>query len=189
MQDNSDGLSPEAEAERLLGFFEAQRTRGVAYCRRIVGDAHAAEDIYQEGWLRMRKHVLRHGALRAEPERLLYRVLSNLSFNYLAKHERRNVSLTDLDTSIRNNPAQGVDIDDRGAPSPQERADKQNDIKRVADAVRELGPLPRQAFVMKEFEERSYKEIAEALKVSESNVGVLIFRARERLRQMLSDLR
>jgi RNA polymerase sigma-70 factor (ECF subfamily) len=177
---------PDAETERLVSFYETQRARGVAYCRRIVGDVHVAEDLYQEGWLRLKRHVARHGELRAELAGLLYRVLANLSFNYLARRERRTVSLHDLESSP-DRPEPSPSLNDRRALPPDELTNQRETAQRVARAIQGLGRLPRRAFMLKEFEDRSYREIAAELGVSESNVGVLIFRARERLREVLGE--
>jgi len=58
--------------------------------------------------------------------------------------------------------------------------------RRVADAVRRL-PLPYRQVVTLLLEELSYAEIAEALGLSLSNVGVRVNRAKALLKVMLDD--
>lgn len=48
-----------------------------------------------------------------------------------------------------------------------------------------LSPQQRDAFILKEIEEQESDSICKALKVSVSNLGVLIFRAKEKLRRCL----
>jgi RNA polymerase sigma factor (sigma-70 family) len=55
----------------------------------------------------------------------------------------------------------------------------------VREALEQLGANQRQALVMREFEGRSYDEIANALSVSGSAVETLLFRARRGLREQL----
>jgi RNA polymerase sigma-70 factor (ECF subfamily) len=185
VEDIPDSRRPRTASQRLVSFFESQRARGVAYCRRIVGDSHVAEDIYQEGWLRLRRHARRHGELRAEPTALLFRALSNLCLNYLARRERLNVSLQDFERSAADS-GRSAWLDDHKALPPDELSHRSERAQLIARAIRTLGPLPRRAFMLKEFDDLSYREIAGELGVSESNVGVLIYRARERLRELLA---
>jgi RNA polymerase sigma-70 factor (ECF subfamily) len=61
----------------------------------------------------------------------------------------------------------------------------------VARLKRELGRLPPQqaeAFWLLSVEQMSYREISEQMGVEENQVGVLIHRARQRLREWLADL-
>jgi RNA polymerase sigma factor (sigma-70 family) len=55
----------------------------------------------------------------------------------------------------------------------------------VLRALRQLPPIQRSALVMREFEGRSYAEIAEVLEVSQSALEALIFRARRALAEHL----
>jgi RNA polymerase sigma-70 factor (ECF subfamily) len=61
----------------------------------------------------------------------------------------------------------------------------------VARLKRELGRLPPQqaeAFWLLSVEQMSYREISEQMGVEENQVGVLLHRARQRLREWLADL-
>lgn len=60
--------------------------------------------------------------------------------------------------------------------------------KRLSDALRELPPLLRESFVLFQVSELSIREIALQLGISESLVKVRIFRAKQKLKEILSDL-
>jgi RNA polymerase sigma-70 factor (ECF subfamily) len=70
--------------------------------------------------------------------------------------------------------------------SPTEHAEAQELSARFRDALADLPPKQAQAFCLYSLEGCSYQEIAEQLDTSVDAVGVLMHRARTRLRQLLS---
>ena len=169
--------------ERLTAFLEDHRTRGISFCQRIVRDFHAAEDLYQEACLRLQTCELNFDKSRGDPVAMLYKTLTNLSLNYRAKSERSNVSL-EIHTNSKNESVT-LDVEKAGALTPEQQCLQNESHARLRMALLTLNEPQRQALVMKDVKNLSYKEIADELKVSESNVGVLILRAREQLRKLL----
>jgi RNA polymerase sigma-70 factor (ECF subfamily) len=55
----------------------------------------------------------------------------------------------------------------------------------VRDALDELEPIYRQAYVLHEFEHRSYEQIARAQNIERVTVGTRLNRARKKLREVL----
>lgn len=76
-------------------------------------------------------------------------------------------------------------VADETAPAP---GDADYLKKRLSDALRELPPLLRESFVLFQVSELSIREIALQLGISESLVKVRIFRAKQKLKEILSDL-
>ncbi|MFO1186272.1 MAG: sigma-70 family RNA polymerase sigma factor [Alphaproteobacteria bacterium] len=72
------------------------------------------------------------------------------------------------------------------APSPEQSLLERERSGRLVAAVRAL-PLPYRQVVMLVLEGLSHAEIAEALGLSLSNVGVRVNRAKERLKELLDD--
>jgi len=66
--------------------------------------------------------------------------------------------------------------------SPAIEIEPSDDYKMVADALALLPSNQRMAIILLEYENKSYKEIAESLRTSVSSVKSLIYRAREKLR-------
>ena len=56
----------------------------------------------------------------------------------------------------------------------------------VKKAIEKLPQTQKEAIVLREYQNLSYQEISQILGCSLENVKILIFRARERLRQELS---
>lgn len=79
-----------------------------------------------------------------------------------------------------------VRIEDAPPETPEEQLLADERANRVTAAVRRL-PLPYRQVMTLLLEELSYAEIAEALDISLSNVGVRVNRAKAQLKAMLDD--
>ena len=102
-------------------------------------------------------------------------MVKNLALNYEKRRERERNAYWKLGHQ----------------PIKEQRNEGEENIlrKESRDAVREalnkLAYKYRIVLILKEYEKMSYKEIGELLKLSESNVKVRVFRAREQLSKML----
>lgn len=158
------------DSARLGEFLEKYRVRGTAYCRGIVKDAHAAEDMFQQACLRLHRRGVREMEDEAGCRSLLYTTLTNLCRDHLAWRKRRRLTPATV----------------RPMREPAQAAEEREEIDRLEAAIGELAVHQKMALLMKTLEGLSYREIAARLRVSETNVGVLIYRARERLRRALT---
>ncbi len=144
----------------------------VAY--HITGDGSIAEDVCQEAFI---KYYNRPAPLPSldDAKYWLIRVVKNLSFNY-CKREGRKQKIFDR---IKNDPAY---TDDTG-----EKQLLLDETKKTVNEMLKLLPEKLRApLVLREFAGLNYKEIAKVLGISESNVKVRIFRARENLQKMIT---
>jgi RNA polymerase sigma factor (sigma-70 family) len=141
---------------------------------RITGSEDAGEDVCQEAFYRYYERI---GSI---PEGLdarywLIRVVKNLSFNYEKRKERERNALWKLGQQPKR------EVHNEGEENLLLRESRDA----VRDALDRLPSKYRMVLVLKEYEKMSYKEIGESLKLSESNVKVRVFRAREQLSKML----
>lgn len=60
-------------------------------------------------------------------------------------------------------------------------------VGRIEECLEKLPPNQKMAFVLKEVEEQESTEICKVLEVTTTNLGVLLFRARNRLRDCLEE--
>ena len=74
-------------------------------------------------------------------------------------------------------------------PSSDQQSDAEYLRKRLSEAFAKLPPILREAYTLFQIGEMSVKEIANQTGISENLVKVRIFRAKEKLREILSDLR
>jgi RNA polymerase sigma-70 factor (ECF subfamily) len=143
-----------------------------AFCVRLIGDAHAAEDVVQEGCLRIME---RAPATLAGQEfrRYFRRTLLNLCLNLLEHRRRAARALV--------SPELVPDRESR----PEAFAEGRETAAIVEEALDTLPPRQRVAVVMRAREQLEYDEIAVLLDVSPHNAAMLVCRGLGRLRSAL----
>ena len=66
---------------------------------------------------------------------------------------------------------------------------KTNDLKSVlAHSLELLSDVQKSILLLRDYEGHSYDEIAEILQISESQVKVYLFRARQKMKEYLKDI-
>lgn len=118
-----------------------------------------------------------------EPERLrafIFRIAHNRGVSHVVRQARLNERETEFDDSAE------VAASKLGTPGPEQAASAQDRSTQLMMAIRRL-KLPYRQVITLVLEDLSYEEIADALGISVSNVGVRINRARNQLKESLSD--
>lgn len=150
----------------------------VRWLAQKFGDIDIARDIAQSAYLRVWRYAQTQKIdnLRA----LVFQTAANLAANeFRARKRRPTVS---IDPSI----AEQLDVSDLArcqAQSPEASAIWKQEIAQLMTAISELPTPARRAFVLSRFEEKTYREIAEILGVSESSVEKYIIAALKALRR------
>jgi RNA polymerase sigma-70 factor (ECF subfamily) len=106
----------------------------------------------------------------------VYRIAHNRAMSYLS---RRRPTPADLDEEAEL-PA--------SAPTPEQALSRDQEAERLADAVARL-PVGHREVVALALEGLGYREIADVLGITETNVGARLSRARARLRELLRGAR
>lgn len=136
----------------------------------------AACDIVQEAFLKLWK-------MRDEVEGDEARVSGLL--HTIARNLRNDKFRRDKFMTYREEIEDHELVAEGAAPAP---GDADYLKKRLSAALRELPPLLRESFVLFQVSELSIREIALQLGITESLVKVRIFRAKQKLKEILSDL-
>jgi RNA polymerase sigma-70 factor, ECF subfamily len=199
LERNSTALESHYEAgliarlrARDLGAFEelvAQFERQVyGLCLRLLGDPEEARDAAQETFLKVYRGL---GSFRGESglKTWIYRIAINQAMNqqrwWRRRHRDETVSLElsrgESDTTLGN-------LLPGNAASPEAVAIANQRERRIMRALGEMKQDYRVALVLREIEELSYEEIAEALSISIGTVKSRIARGREELRRRVKDL-
>ena len=101
-------------------------------------------------------------------------ICRNLAVDKMRKIEGQNQSLDEV----------ANDAPDRSYSSnPEEQAMQQDHIELIRRLIGQLPEKQRSAMQLRDFEGKSYKEIAAIMGISEEQVKVNIFRARQAIRQ------
>lgn len=143
----------------------------VRHCARVVGEADA-EEAAQDAL--MKAHA---ALLRGDPVRRLAPWLHVIAHNTALSYLRTRATRPRL-----------ADVDYECGCTVDTSAEYREELSEVLDAVRALPDRQRSAIVMREFEGRSYDEIAERLGSSHGAVRQLLNRARSSVRERLGAL-
>lgn len=144
----------------------------VAY--RIANSEEAAEDLCQEAFFRLyEKNMVFPNS--EEAKYWLIRVVKNAALNYAKRKDRERKA---YQKAFRE--------DTRLEKTGEQVLINQETQREVQEALEKLPENLRIVLILKEYGELNYKEIGRALGISEGNVKVRVFRARERLAGLLS---
>ena len=157
-------------------------------------DATRAEDAVQETFLAALKGG-KNFAGRSAEKSWLVGILKNKIYDYFRKASRETV-FTDLefyadeesDRFVADGLGQGGWIHDRAPldwPMPGENLDNELFWKAYRDCAAKLPKNVATVFNLREVDDLESKEICELLKISESNLWVMLHRARMSLRRCL----
>ncbi len=149
-----------------------------AICLRYIGDREAAEDVFHDGIIRIFQSISRQFVYQGEGslKAWLSRVMVNEALGYLRK---RNVQMK-----------QEVLMDE--VPDTQEsEEDEVSDIPRaeLMKLIRELPEGYRTVFNLYVFEEKSHKEIASLLGITEHTSSSQFYRAKTLLIRKINEYR
>lgn len=161
---------PPAELEKL---FRAHHERIFRTAHRVTGSVEDAEDVLQTVFLRLVKG--HESSLLAEhPEAYLSRAAINASLDLLRSRARsKSVPLEEFDaaklvSTYKNPEAQHADRELRTL---------------IRQAVARLGSTAAEMFILRYYEGVENREIARMLGTSQMVVGVVLHRARTKLRK------
>ena len=101
-------------------------------------------------------------------------ICRNISLDKMRKMENQNQS---LEESEHDAPDQSY------SSNPEEQAMQQDKLMLIRRLINALPEKQRSAMQLRDFEGKSYKEIAQIMDISEEQVKINIFRARQTIRQ------
>jgi RNA polymerase sigma-70 factor (ECF subfamily) len=144
------------------------QTRLLNFIYRTTGDRERAEDLVQEVFIRVYRHLHRFDRSK-KFSTWIYTIASNLAKNELRNRSRNPLVL--FQTIKRNwqdedRPLQFEDP----ASRPDDLFRKRHLREMVETSVQKLPPHHRQVFVLRELEGKSYEEIAE---ITSCNLGTV----------------
>lgn len=158
------------------------QVRLLNFVYRMIGDRERAEDLVQEAFLRVHRHLDRFDRTR-KFSTWVYTIASNL-----AKNELRNRSRSPLISFEQARPrteedSRTVDFEDP-ANRPDDLYERRQLKQLVEETVSRLNTHHREVFVLRELEGKSYEEIAD---IVHCNLGTVKSRL-NRARQSFADL-
>lgn len=140
---------------------------------RITLNPAEAEDVVQETMIKVWNKREQWNEIESI-EAFCLTICRNISLDKMRKMENQNQSLEEGEHDA---PDQSY------ASNPEEQAMQQDKLKLIRRLINSLPEKQRSAMQLRDFEGKSYKEIAKIMDISEEQVKVNIFRARQTIRQ------
>ena len=189
---NDADLIREAQQGNKAAFEELVRQYDSAVLRlalHLTSSEADAKDIYQEAFLKAYRNL---GSFRFECSfyTWIYRIVTNLSLDYLRRKQVRKEDAPVL-TDEHGEEYSLLDqvADNRAGASPERQLMKLEMAKRIGAALTKLTPRERMVFEMKHYQGLKLRTIGEALNTTEETAKNTLFRATQKLRASLADLR
>jgi RNA polymerase sigma-70 factor, ECF subfamily len=157
----------------FVNLYNRYKHAAYVYCLKILGDADAAKDIVQGMFLKVyerRSQLLYPESFKA----WLLTIARNDCLTYLRKAHRMSRLNEESEEGVVALPTSEIDGDEETAI--------------VSRAIARLNPELKEVVILREYENLSYKEIADVIGVAESTVKSRLFTARQRLYERLKPM-
>lgn len=159
-----------AVREQAFGELYARHSSRVyLYCRKILGDGNAADDIFQDTFIRFLNAGSSPDRVMTNVPAFLLRIARNLCLNY--KRDNKHVM---------------VELDDYHMPTLDKQVENQEIAQLLSMALELLPDEYRDALVLQMYSGMSYEEIGEQLNVPVTTVRNWIVRAKKKMREILA---
>jgi RNA polymerase sigma-70 factor (ECF subfamily) len=177
----AEARSGDPEAFRALVERHSRALFRLAF--RMTGNESDAEDVVQETFLRAYRQLCRFDE-RASFGTWLYRIATNCALDLVRSRNRRNEQQQMADNEA-GDPVLSLRSE---APTPDRLALSGEVRERMSEAMGELSPAERMAFVLRHFEGMGIEEVGRALGCQPGAAKHSIFRAVQKLRRALEPL-
>jgi RNA polymerase sigma-70 factor (ECF subfamily) len=147
---------------------ERYETRLLNFVYRTIGDREKAEDLVQEVFIRVYRHLHRFDRSK-KFSTWAYTIASNLAKNELRNRSRNPLVLFQAIKRNWEDEDRPLQFEDPGS-RPDDLYRKRHLRALVEESVAQLPEHHRQVFVLRELEGKSYEEIAE---ITECNLGTV----------------
>jgi RNA polymerase sigma-70 factor (ECF subfamily) len=185
-------LVREAQRGNRAAFEQLVRNYDQAVLRlalHLTGSEHEAQDIYQDAFLKAYKSV---GNFRFECSfyTWIYRIVTNLCLDHLRKKQvRKEDAPVGVDAEGEQYDRLEQVADARAGANPERDLMSRELGGRINRAMKNLTPRERMVFELKHFHGLKLRTVGEILNTTEETAKNTLFRATQKLRGALADMR
>ena len=185
-------LIREAQRGNRAAFEELVRHYDQAVLRlalHLTGSEHDAQDMYQDAFLKAYKNV---GSFRFECSfyTWIYRIVTNLCLDHIRKKQvRKEDAPVAVDSSGEEYDVLDRVPDGRPASNPERDLMRRELGSRISRALEKLTPRERMVFELKHYHGMKLRTVGEILHTTEETAKNTLFRATQKLRGSLADMR
>ena len=155
----------------------------------LTGSEHEAQDVYQEAFLKAYKSI---GNFRFECSfyTWIYRIVTNLCLDHLRKRQvRKEDAPVATDAAGEQYDVLDQVADGRSGANPERDLMRRELGKRISHALEKLTPRERMVFELKHYHGLKLRTVGEVLHTTEETAKNTLFRATQKLRGALADMR
>ena len=163
---------------------ERYQVRLLNFVVRMIGDRERAEDLVQEAFLRVHRHLHRFDRSR-KFSTWVYTIASNLAKNELRNRGRSPLIAFEQARPRDEDDPRPIDFEDLGN-RPDDLYERRHLRSLVDQTVAKLTPHHREVFVLRELEGKSYEEIAEIVHCNLGTVKSRLNRARQSFAELIA---
>lgn len=143
---------------------------------RITLNSAEAEDVVQETMIKVWNRREAWNEIE-NIEAFCFTICRNLALDSLKRHENQHQSLDD-------SPVERLD----NTHNPSEQAIRRDQLNLVRQIIDSLPEKQRSCIQLRDFEGKTYRDIAQILEISEEQVKVSIFRGRQTIKQRFQSI-
>ena len=158
----------EGEERAFQELVDRYQTRLLNFIYRTIGDREKAEDLVQEVFIRVYRHLHRFDRSK-KFSTWIYTIASNLAKNELRNRSRNPLVLFQTIRKNWQDEDRPLQFED-GSTRPDDLYRKRHLRELVESSVAQLPEHHREVFVLRELEGKSYEEIAE---ITSTNLGTV----------------
>jgi RNA polymerase sigma-70 factor (ECF subfamily) len=177
-EENQRGLTVPLNAGNSADFrviYDASMQMLFKISYRVVNDEEAAEDIVHDSLIKANEKCLVFPSLN-DAKYWLIRVVKNASLNYIKRKDRERKAYEKV-----------LYEDKHKYDSGETSLLKKDSIQKAREALKKLPKNLQEVLMLKEYGDLNYKEIGQILGITEGNVKVRVFRAREQLVKLIGE--
>jgi RNA polymerase sigma-70 factor (ECF subfamily) len=176
----------EGDKRAFTELVERYQTRLLNFVYRTTGDRERAEDLVQETFIRVYRHIHRFDQSK-KFSTWIYTIASNLAKNELRNRSRNPLVLFQTIKKNWDADARPLEWEDN-TYRPDDLYRKRHLKSMVDAAVSELPEHHRTVFVLREMEGKTYEEIADITKCNLGTVKSRLNRARNNFAQIIAPM-
>ena len=155
----------------------------------LTGSEHDAQDVYQEAFLKAYRHLVNF-RFECSFYTWIYRIVTNLCLDHLRKKKtRREDSPVLVDKSGEEFDVLLNVSDDRSGANPERDLMRRELGTKISGALELLTPRERMVFELKHYQGLRLRTIGEMLNTTEETAKNTLFRATQKLRVTLAEMR
>jgi RNA polymerase sigma-70 factor (ECF subfamily) len=165
IKDGGDRRVSEAAFKEL---YARLSPRIYAYCRRVLTNAEAAQDVFQDTFVRFYKSAQNEREM-TNVAAFLLRIARNLCLNAKRDNQHHHIEYEDFHSAHHDTPHENNEL-----------------LGLITRALDRLQHDYREVFVLREYDGLSYAEIGEIVGCTEATAKIRSFRAKQKIREILA---